>query len=67
MTPEMLVPSSLSRKVMDAASCASVAGVGLQLIAEHPELASRNYDYLAPQCGWAQAYLLSAGVGDDVA
>ena len=52
---------------MDAASCASVAGVGLQLIAEHPELASRNYDYLAPQCGWAQAYLLSAGVGDDVA
>ena len=32
MAPLMLVPSSLSRKVMDAASCAAVAGVGLAVV-----------------------------------
>ena len=39
----------------------------LRLIAEHPELASRSYESLAPQRERAQAYLASAGVGEDVA
>jgi AcrR family transcriptional regulator len=39
----------------------------LRLIAEHPELASRSYESLAPQRDRARAYLVSAGVGEDVA
>lgn len=39
----------------------------LRLIAEHPELASRSYESLAPQKERARAYLVSAGVGEDVA
>ncbi|MCU1517033.1 MAG: TetR family transcriptional regulator [Pseudarthrobacter sp.] len=39
----------------------------LGLIAEHPELASRSYESLAPQRERARAYLVSAGVGEDVA
>lgn len=39
----------------------------LRLIAEHPELASRSYDPLAPQRERARAYLVSAGVREDVA
>jgi AcrR family transcriptional regulator len=39
----------------------------LRLIAEHPELASRSYESLAPQRERARAYLASAGVGEDVA
>jgi AcrR family transcriptional regulator len=39
----------------------------LRLIAEHPELASRSYESLAPQRERTRAYLVSAGVPDDVA
>ena len=39
----------------------------LRLIAEHPELASRSYESLAPQRERARAYLVLAGVGEDVA
>ena len=39
----------------------------LRLIAEHPELAGRSYESLAPQRDRARAYLVSAGVGEDVA
>ncbi|MEV7134084.1 TetR family transcriptional regulator [Arthrobacter sp. NPDC093128] len=39
----------------------------LRLIAEHPELASRSYESLAPQRERARAYLVSAGVSEDVA
>jgi AcrR family transcriptional regulator len=39
----------------------------LRLIAEHPELASRSYQSLAPQRERARAYLVSAGVGEDAA
>jgi AcrR family transcriptional regulator len=39
----------------------------LRLIAEHPELASRSYESLAPQRERARAYLVSAGIADDVA
>lgn len=39
----------------------------LRLIAEYPELASRSYESLAPQRERARAYLVSAGVGEDVA
>ena len=39
----------------------------LRLIAEHPELASRSYESLAPQRERARAYLVSAGVGEDAA
>lgn len=39
----------------------------LRLIAEHPELTSRSYESLAPQRERARAYLVSAGVGEDVA
>jgi AcrR family transcriptional regulator len=39
----------------------------LRLIAEHPELANRSYESLAPQRERARAYLVSAGVGQDVA
>lgn len=39
----------------------------LRLIAEHPELASRSYESLAPQRERARAYLVSAGVAEDVA
>jgi AcrR family transcriptional regulator len=39
----------------------------LRLIAEHAELASRSYESLAPQRERARAYLVSAGVGEDVA
>lgn len=39
----------------------------LRLIAEHPELASRSYESLSPQRERARAYLVSAGVRDDVA
>ncbi|MBT2593756.1 TetR/AcrR family transcriptional regulator [Arthrobacter sp. ISL-72] len=39
----------------------------LRLIAEHPELASRSYEALAPQRERARAYLVSAGVREDVA
>lgn len=39
----------------------------LRLIAEHPDLASRSYESLAPQRERARAYLVSAGVGEDVA
>ncbi|CAH0203396.1 Putative mycofactocin biosynthesis transcriptional regulator MftR [Arthrobacter sp. Bi83] len=39
----------------------------LRLIAEHPELASRSYESLAPQRERTRAYLLSAGVSEDVA
>lgn len=39
----------------------------LRLIAEHPELASRSYESLAPQRERTRAYLVSAGVSGDVA
>ena len=39
----------------------------LRLIAEHTELASRSYESLAPQRERARAYLVSAGVREDVA
>src|SRR4051794_37336312 len=39
----------------------------LRLIAEHPELASRSYEALAPQRERARAYLVSAGVPEDLA
>ncbi|MEV5051061.1 TetR family transcriptional regulator [Arthrobacter sp. LAR12-1-1.1] len=39
----------------------------LRLIAEHPELASRSYESLAPQRERARAYLVSAGVPEDIA
>jgi AcrR family transcriptional regulator len=39
----------------------------LRLIAEHPELASRSYESLAPQRERTRAYLVSAGVPGDVA
>lgn len=39
----------------------------LRLIAEHPELASRSYESLAPQRERTRAYLMSAGVREDVA
>jgi AcrR family transcriptional regulator len=39
----------------------------LRLIAEHPELASRSYESLAPQRDRARAYLVSAGVSEDAA
>jgi hypothetical protein len=39
----------------------------LRLIAEHPELASRSHESLAPQRDRARVYLVSAGVGEDVA
>lgn len=39
----------------------------LRLIAEHPELASRSYESLAPQRERTRAYLVSAGVSEDVA
>ena len=39
----------------------------LRLIAEHPELASRSYESLAPQRERARAYLVLAGLGEDVA
>lgn len=39
----------------------------LRLIAEHPELASRSYESLAPQRERTRAYLMSAGVPEDVA
>lgn len=39
----------------------------LRLIAEHPELASRSYKSLAPQRERARAYLVLAGLGEDVA
>jgi AcrR family transcriptional regulator len=45
----------------------SVTRGRLRLIAEHPELASRSYESLAPQRERARAYLVSAGVGEDVA
>jgi AcrR family transcriptional regulator len=45
----------------------SVTRGRLRLIAEHPELASRSYESLAPQRERARAYLLSAGVDEDVA
>jgi AcrR family transcriptional regulator len=45
----------------------SVTRGRLRLIAEHPELASRSYESLAPQREGARAYLVSAGVGEDAA
>jgi AcrR family transcriptional regulator len=39
----------------------------LRLIAEHPELAGRSYESLAPQKERARAYLVSASVDEDVA
>jgi hypothetical protein len=45
----------------------SVTRGRLRLIAEHRELASRSYESLAPQRERARAYLLSAGVDEDVA
>jgi AcrR family transcriptional regulator len=45
----------------------SVTRGRLRLIAEHPELAGRSYESLAPQRERARAYLLSAGVDEDVA
>lgn len=39
----------------------------LWLIAEHPELSNRTCESLAPQRDRARAYLVSAGVRDDVA
>ncbi len=64
--------------VLAALREAAVAGVSvipdlavtrgrLRLIAEHPELASRSYESLAPQRDRARAYLVSAGVRGDVA
>ncbi|MBT2551651.1 TetR/AcrR family transcriptional regulator [Arthrobacter sp. ISL-5] len=64
--------------VLDGLREAAVAGVAvlpdlavtrgrLRLIAEHAELASRSYESLAPQRDRARAYLVSAGVGEDVA
>jgi AcrR family transcriptional regulator len=45
----------------------SVTRGRLRLIAEHPELAGRSYESLAPQRERARAYLLSAGVDEGVA
>ncbi|MBT2534855.1 TetR/AcrR family transcriptional regulator [Arthrobacter sp. ISL-69] len=64
--------------VLAALREAAVAGVAvipdlavtrgrLRLIAEHPELANRSYESLTPQRDRARAYLVSAGVGEDVA
>ena len=39
----------------------------LRLIAEHPELASRSYESLAPQRERTRSYLVSTGVPEDVA
>ncbi|SDL18468.1 transcriptional regulator, TetR family [Arthrobacter sp. ov407] len=39
----------------------------LRLIAEHPELASRSYESLTPQRERTRAYLVAAGVSEDVA
>jgi AcrR family transcriptional regulator len=39
----------------------------LRLIAEHPELASQSYESLAPQRERTRAYLVSAGVSEDLA
>jgi AcrR family transcriptional regulator len=64
--------------VLAGLRAAAVAGVSvlpdlevtrgrLRLIAEHPELASRSFESLSPQRTAARAYLVSAGVGEDVA
>ncbi len=45
----------------------SVTRGRLRLIGEHPELASRSYESLAPQRERARAYLVSAGVPEDAA
>ena len=39
----------------------------LRLIAEHPELASRSYESLAPQRERTRTYLMALGVNEDVA
>lgn len=45
----------------------SVSRGRLRLIAEHPELASRSYDSLAPQRERARLYLVDLGVPDETA
>lgn len=45
----------------------SVTRGRLRLIAEHPELASRSYDALAPQRERARLYLLAQGVSESAA
>ena len=44
MAPLMLVPSSLSRKVMEAASCAAVAGVGTVACISGPGRSTASWD-----------------------
>ena len=44
MAPLMLVPSSLSRKVMEAASCAAVAGVGTVACISGPRRSAASWD-----------------------
>jgi AcrR family transcriptional regulator len=64
--------------VLAGLRAAAVAGVAvipdlavtrgrLRLIAEHPELASRSYDSLAPQRERARLYLVELGVAEDTA
>ncbi|MCZ9883291.1 TetR family transcriptional regulator [Arthrobacter sp. B2a2-09] len=45
----------------------SVTRGRLRLIAEHPELASRSYDALAPQRDRARLYLVAQGVSESAA
>src|SRR6476646_10646349 len=44
MAPLTLVPSSLSRNVMDAASCAAVAGVGTVACISGPRRAAASWE-----------------------
>lgn len=64
--------------ILAGLAAAAVAGVSalpdltvtrgrLRLIAEHPELASRSYDALAPQRDRARLYLLARGVSESAA
>jgi AcrR family transcriptional regulator len=64
--------------ILAGLQAAAVAGVSalpdltvtrgrLRLIAEHPELASRSYDALAPQRVRARLYLVSQGVSESAA
>ncbi|WP_457963851.1 TetR/AcrR family transcriptional regulator [Arthrobacter sp. D1-29] len=39
----------------------------LRLIAEHPDLSSRSYEFLAPQRERARLHLVSLGLGEDTA
>src|SRR6476660_3447626 len=73
-----LIESAPDGDILAGLRAAAIAGVAvlpdlavtrgrLLLIAEHPELASRSYESLAPQRERARAYLVSGGVGEDAA